>query len=264
MEIRSNELSLNFDFDNELTRQEFIEPADDLQLGGGTGGGDDGGDNDGLGEEIEGTIGSDSGILGTEGHDQINALAGDDIVYALGGNDIVLLSSGDDIAYGYDGHDRIYGEAEDDLIAGNSGNDILDGGSGNDTLIGGSGNDVLIGVNNESPNPGTNEIDFLTGDKEFSDAGADRFILGSVGKVFYRASPSSPASSGTDDFALIRDYQPGIDNIVLHGVANDYILGIPPVDIVQGTGIYYSEGATIDLIGLVEGINPNEIDLTFV
>ncbi|MEM6614189.1 MAG: hypothetical protein AAF652_18450 [Cyanobacteria bacterium P01_C01_bin.72] len=104
----------------------------------------------------------------------------------------------------------------------------------------------------------------MTGDDAFSNPGADRFILGSVGKVFYRRSPSSPTSSGTNDFALIRDYQPGIDNIVLHGAPNDYILGSSPTSVVQGTSIYYSDGATIDLIGLVEGVDSNEIDLTFI
>ncbi|MEM6613180.1 MAG: hypothetical protein AAF652_13170 [Cyanobacteria bacterium P01_C01_bin.72] len=270
MELRNNKLrfDLDLDLDRELKRQPFrqpfIEPANDFQLGVGTGGGDEGGFNEGLGEEIEGTIGPDEGVLGTEGHDQINTFGGNDTVFALGGNDIVLLGSGDDFALGYSGHDRIEGEAGDDLISGDTGNDVLNGGSGNDTLVGDRGNDVLTGVNDESPNPGTNEIDFLTGDNSFTDPGADRFILGSVGKVFYRRSSSSSSAYGTEDFALIEDYQPGIDNIVLHGTPNDYILGNSPTSAVQGTNIYYSDEGTLDLIGIVEGVDSNEIDLTFI
>ncbi|RQO54416.1 hypothetical protein DBR47_22460 [Paucibacter sp. KBW04] len=64
-------------------------------------------------------LASDAGetLVGTSGHDDIEALAGDDFLQGLGG---------------------------DDMLIGDLGNDSLDGGSGDDILIGGIGDDAYM------------------------------------------------------------------------------------------------------------------------
>jgi len=80
-------------------------------------------------------------------------------------------------------------------------NNIIQGTIGNDTLVGTSTNDQLLGIGG---------IDYLEGG-----AGADQFVLGDVNGSFY-------TQAGWNDSAYIEDFEVGIDQLVLHGSANDY------------------------------------------
>ena len=75
------------------------------------------------------------------------------------------------------------------------------------TLSGGLGNDTLIGVNPLSATPGTNETDVLIGGQ-----GRDIFAIGDAATSYYKGT----------GFALIQDFQQGIDRIQLHGKLSDY------------------------------------------
>ncbi len=102
---------------------------------------------------------------------------------------------------------NVTGTPNVDVLTGNIENNTLVGGDGNDTLSGLAGNDTLIGVNPLSAAPGINETDTLIGGQ-----GRDIFVLGDATKTYY---------SGTG-FALIQDFQQGIDRIQLRGSISNY------------------------------------------
>ncbi|TAG87712.1 MAG: hypothetical protein EAZ09_09600 [Oscillatoriales cyanobacterium] len=102
---------------------------------------------------------------------------------------------------------NVTGTANVDVLTGNRQDNSLVGGDGNDTLSGLGGNDILIGVNPLSATPGSNETDVLIGGQ-----GRDIFVLGDATKTYY---------SGTG-FALIQDFQQGIDRIQLSGSISNY------------------------------------------
>ena len=147
------------------------------------------------------------------------------------------------------------GLTDNDTLTGEAGNDILVGGIGNDTLFGGEGSDRLIGVNARTQ-PGLNEIDELTGG-----TGEDTFVLaqippGSETVNFYDDGDTS--SAGTDDYALITDFESDLDAIALAGETSDYSLGASP----EGTGIYVNDGSSPELIAIVAGIEVDSLSLS--
>lgn len=154
-------------------------------------------------------------------------------------NDLLFGGEGDDIVLGNNGNDR---------LSGNQGNDILEGGFGNDTLIGGAGNDILVGVD---PNAGFGQgsVDVLTGG-----AGEDHFILGNA-EVFYNDGDDQLA--GTNDFAMITDFNAQEDKIQLAGSAADYVLG----STAQGVNLYLDTnqdgqlGGSDELIATISGVS---------
>jgi serralysin len=95
------------------------------------------------------------------------------------------------------GIDFLFGDNGNDVLNGGIGNDKLQGGLGADTLLGGVGDDVLTG------GPGR---DVLVGGR-----GADKFV--------FNALTQSGATVQTAD--VIRDFQNGIDKIVLTGIDAD-------------------------------------------
>ncbi len=260
--------------------------------------------NGGLGDDIIYLAGESNTVFGEAGNDKIFAGDSVDVIDAGDGNDVVLSGAGDDFLTGEGGNDRLYGEGGNDLIDGGSGddklsgdvgndqlfgndgidslnggagNDLLDGGQGNDlltggtdndTLIGGngndelqgnSGNDKLIGVNTDvaTSSFGQGEIDVLTGGQ-----GADTFVLGDKNAAYY--SDGNPGSFGDKDFAIIKDFQSGVDTIQLKGSASNYSLVKSFGDLPSGTSIYYSDSSNIlaELIGVVEGQTVANLNLS--
>ena len=137
------------------------------------------------------------------------------------------------------------------LLASSAGTDSLISGTGNNTLRGWEGNDSLTGVN-AATNAGTGEMDTLIGG-----TGADQFILGNATTVFYNDGMLSNA--GQSDYAVIADFNKLEDTIVLHGSASSYQLGALGTD----TGIFYTAGQTTnELIGVVQGVSPEQLNLT--
>jgi Ca2+-binding RTX toxin-like protein len=140
------------------------------------------------------------------------------------------------------GNDTLLGLRGDDLLVAGAGNDTVYGGIGNDKIFGDDGNDRLFGVGQKNAGAGT--IDELTGG-----FGKDMFMLGNSRQVFYSAG-------GELDYALIRDFKIGDDQIQLEGRRNNYRLernvevsGVGNEDVVRGTGIFTRDG---ELVGVVE------------
>ncbi|WP_299848305.1 calcium-binding protein [uncultured Roseovarius sp.] len=75
-------------------------------------------------------------LVGTKGHDNIQA---------LGGDDTVIGKSGDDTLDGGDGIDLMFGKRGDDVMSGGNDQDAMSGGAGNDTVIGNKGDDLMLG-----------------------------------------------------------------------------------------------------------------------
>ena len=153
---------------------------------------------------------ADDTILGGLGSDFLLGGAGNDFLEGLGdGNDTLLAAADLDILQGDEG---------DDTLIGGSGNDELYGGLDNDSLVAGEGDDTLNGV---GASLGLDEIDQLVGG-----AGADTFVLGDERGQFYNDGFS--AGQGTTDYALIADFELGVDTIQVSGLASDYVLGASP------------------------------------
>ena len=137
-----------------------------------------------------------------------------------------------------------------DVIRGNDANNNLNGSIGHDLLSGGSGDDLLVGVEETSIRPGSGEIDLLIGGE-----GNDRFILGSYEQTYYLDSDSNDYAVIVD-FNLIED-----DTIALYGTDSNYTFDNVTLDDHNGTGIYFHDGESSDLIGIVDGVQVNELNL---
>ncbi len=191
----------------------------------------------------------DNIFYGNTGNDFLIAGGGNDTLFGGKDNDTIAESTGDDIASGDLGDDSIFGGDGSDSLFGNAGNDSLFGGNDRDTLFGGKdsdyligsigndflngdlGNDSLIGVDPAAENPGEREVDNLIGGE-----GVDVFILGETGNAYY--DDGNDTTSGTRDYALIRDFILGQDVLQLGGTASDYVLEDSPRNLPQGTAIY--------------------------
>ncbi|MGK7938589.1 MAG: calcium-binding protein [Crocosphaera sp.] len=148
---------------------------------------------------------------------------------------------------------RLYGNGGSDFIDGKSGNDYLEGGTGNDNLLGGSGNDTLVGVDPNSFQPGFKEIDVLLGG-----SGNDTFLLGgfnSSGIIGSFQPTPYYVGVGNSDYALIADFETGIDKIQLVGNKADYLF--------TKSEIFY-KGKGPDLIARVNGTGYENSDLVFL
>jgi len=97
---------------------------------------------------------TESGPIGTDGHDllvggdeddAIDGKGGHDTIYGGTGDDTLRGDGGDDILYGGDGDDELGGGTGRDRLSGGDGQDLLTGAGGNDTLHGEAGNDTLYG-----------------------------------------------------------------------------------------------------------------------
>ena len=184
------------------------------------------------------------GIVGRNDRDEIDGSNGTDLIFGQGGRDILDGRAGDD---------RLFGDAGNDSFTGGLGNDQLFGGDGQDFL---NGADTLIGF---LGNEGRGEIDILTGG-----AGRDFFLLaigqpGNIGSLLYNDGDNT--TPGTNDFAVITDFESGLDNFTLAGSRFNYVIGSSPVEQFQGDALFLDTNsnaqldATDELIAVFEGIN---------
>ncbi|MEH2359012.1 calcium-binding protein [Nostoc sp.] len=116
---------------------------------------------------------------------------GKGVIYGTIWNDNLTGTNGADKLYASLGNDKLYGKQGNDSLDAGQGNDTLDGGSGNDRLYGGLGNDILTGSSGN---------DVLVGG-----GGKDTFIFKKADTYLRK------------DFDVIKDFQVGIDKIVLDG-----------------------------------------------
>ena len=91
--------------------------------------------------------GKEATIMGTNGNDVLNGVAGNvaDVIVGLNGDDEINGGRGSDDLCGGNGSDTLTGGARADTLYGGNGADTLKGGPGNDTLDGGNGADRLDG-----------------------------------------------------------------------------------------------------------------------
>lgn len=225
---------------------------------------------------------ADDNIIGTDGKDFINGKGGNDTMTGGAGDDIYKVDSFGDIVVenADEGNDRviatvdwilgdnlenltlkgtaiegtgnslknrIVGNAQNNFLAGEDGNDTLlgklgddqlTGGRGNDVLQGNEGIDILIGVNENEQLAGKGERDRLTGGTQ-----QDTFVLGNSEQVFY--------DDGENDYALIQDFESGVDKIMLNGSINDYVFDDSPLGSINGQGIFLTRDGGMELIGIV-------------
>ena len=208
-------------------------------------------DANGIGDDV---------INGGAGDDIITGGRGNDEVYGDGGEDILSGGAEDDLVRGGEDNDLVFGAGGNDLVYGDGGDDDVSGGSGNDLVYGGEGADTIDGVTTFfSPQPGIGEIDELTGNE-----GNDVFLLGQIlptGTLAPFYNDGDTATAGTDDYALITDFETEADRIDLVGETSDYSLAASPEDLPTGTAIYLNDGDTPELIAIVADLNPDALSL---
>lgn len=149
------------------------------------------------------------------------------------------------------GQDYLKAGASGSIMRGGADDDILEGGNGRDNLSGDGGSDALNGVGFRSTTNGVGTVDILTGG-----AGSDHFWLGNGLHVYY--SDNNAHTSGTNDYAVITDFQSGVDKLNITGPSFAYItrqefsLGIGSSD-VKDTLIFRDSGTqTPELIAILQ------------
>ena len=191
-------------------------------------------------------------------------------------NDRFSGSDGDDYFDAGIGDDGLNGYKGNDTLIGGDGNDYIVGYTGNDSVSGGNGNDVLVGtasfspldpyfVSGSPPIVGNGEIDNLTGG-----AGADYFRLGEAFSLKYAGFSTTfyddrdPTTVGTNDYALITDFNSSEDKITLLGLAENYTLQTTSGNLPTGTGIYINkaDNEPDELIGIVQGTSASALNLS--
>jgi Ca2+-binding RTX toxin-like protein len=124
---------------------------------------------------------------------------------------------------------------------------------GNDLLEGGDGNDRLLGVNNSAANPGSSELDTLTGGN-----GRDVFWLADGNSVYY--DDGDALTTGESDYALIKDFNQNEDFIQLQGTADLYSLDFfTSAEGSLNVALIYDPGtiARGETIGILENVDAN-------
>lgn len=224
-------------------------------------------------DSINGTDSADT-IYGYKGDDNLGGGLGDDTIYGGAGNDVLTGGKGKDSLYGGEGNDFLIGDGlfdnsgnNNDFLDGGKGDDILIGGYGNNTLVGGQGNDYLKGYNGRD-----DIINQLTGGEKGGkgDGTRDVFELGSGGSYFYVDSSQSEAVQlknggpvvGLNSYALITDYEDGIDKLQLPNgtLASNFAIGNINYNGIQGTAIAVGgEGGPPGVIAILQGVDSSTI-----
>ncbi|MGK7913437.1 MAG: matrixin family metalloprotease [Synechococcus sp.] len=145
---------------------------------------------------------------------------------------------------GSNSNQQLYGRQGNDNLQGKGGNDSLFGGPGSDTLDGGAGNDRLVGTWN-----GRGEKDVMRGGW-----GKDRFMLGNKGRSFYDDGKSS--TTGTNDFAHVRDFNRSQGDVIQLSGNFKYRLGSVPQGAPNGRGLFIDKpgGQRDELIAVINGL----------
>jgi subtilisin family serine protease len=134
----------------------------------------------------------------------------------------------------------------DQILWGTTGSDVITGGNGNDHLSG------VLATGTTAAAMGAGQIDVLTGG-----AGADIVVLGDSRGVFY--DDRNSGNLGTADYALIKDFTPGADQLQLR--SGSYLQTVSNGNLSlywdrNGNGKLDSGGRNRDeLIALLEGVS---------
>jgi hypothetical protein len=76
------------------------------------------------------------------------------------------------------------------------------------------------------------------------------FELGWSGGCFY--NDGSITSTGTTDYALITDFQVGVDSLQLDGAVSNYYIGASGIKGVTGSGLWFEQGAKDELVAVIQ------------
>jgi len=210
-------------------------------------------------DSLDGGAGNDT-LSGDGGNDSMAGGAGNDYYIVDTSLDVVVENSAsgtDSVLVNITGHvlaDNVEwmimgtglsgtGNAIANTLVGDADAELLVGNGGNDSISGGGGNDKIQGAN--ATTFGKSEIDTLTGGD-----GNDQFVLGSASGAFY--NDGSASTAGITDYALITDFNPGTDVLVLKGAVANYRTGDHSVTGVSGTGLFLENGATDELIAIIQ------------
>lgn len=142
------------------------------------------------------------------------------------------------------------------------GSDVAVGFQPNQIIWGRSGNNTLLGYQPLTANPDQQRIDFLVGGTPLQpeptpNVYSNTFILGDWQKPYYANGDSS--IFGLNNFALISDFNPGLDTIQLHGTPQDYQL----VNTGPGEALLSTQGNTPDVIGYLLGNSNLSLDSNY-
>jgi regulation of enolase protein 1 (concanavalin A-like superfamily) len=119
---------------------------------------------------------------------------------------------------------------------------------GSDIAHGTGGSDRMVLVDPSEANPGRGEVDVFIGR-----AGADEFVLGQAGKVYY--DDGVAASLGDEDYGVIWDLDSSRDTIRLAGMRSEYELHPSFGDLPDGTALYHiDEEDDSELVGVLAGV----------
>jgi hypothetical protein len=137
---------------------------------------------------------------------------------------------------------------------------VFYGTAGSDTVTGNELDNIIWGISQASAEIGEGDIGARTTDTLIGGAGNDVFVLGDVVRVFYDDGFDSRRNNGTNDYALIEDFQKGFDKIQLSSSNGRLTIDSYHLEIESGiTRIYWdSNGDTIldsrdELIAIVVG-----------
>ncbi|MDJ0651070.1 MAG: calcium-binding protein [Xenococcaceae cyanobacterium MO_188.B19] len=136
---------------------------------------------------------------------------------------------------GTSGADTIVDSNLSNDLQGGKGEDTITTSEGNDTVSGGKGNDIIVADLGQ---------DVLSGGD-----GKDLFVLEKDGQVSF-------TKSGDDDFAIITDFETGVDKIELLGSSNDYDFTLNASETLIANNN--------DLIAVVQGDFNSNTDVEFV
>ena len=208
-------------------------------------------------DALAGGAGADS-LLGGIGNDELAGGIGNDTIRGGVGVDCadfekagisinVNLQNGKATGEGSDllfDIENICAGSGNDTLAGSTTANEIEGGAGKDNINAGAGNDTLTGCA-EGANGGKGEVDKLTGG-----TGVDYFELGWSGGCYY--NDGSTTATGTSDYALITDFQVGVDYLQLDGAYSNYYIGASGVSGVSGYGVWYEQGSKDELVAVVQ------------
>ena len=224
---------------------------------------------------LDGGIGNDL-LIGGDGNDTLIGGDGDDSLAGGGGNDSLVGGNGKDSAnfskatqgislnltlgtaqgegsdvlvgmengIGGSGNDTLTGDTQANRLDGGIGNDNVNGGLGGDSLVGGAGSDTLTGCLQASLG-GLGEVDSLTGGEGF-----DWFRLGNAAGTFY--SDGQASLEGRSDYAMISDFQAGIDRLILFGMASNYWVRNVSMPNAPRFELYQENGKTDELVAILQ------------
>jgi Ca2+-binding RTX toxin-like protein len=142
------------------------------------------------------------------------------------------------------GNDTLTGDAQANRLDGGVGNDSVNGGLGSDSLVGGAGSDTLTGCLQGSLG-GLGEVDTLTGGE-----GVDWFRLGNAAGTFYNDDQAT--LEGRSDYAMITDFQAGVDRLILAGMASNYSLRNSSTPNAPSYEIFKENGNTDELVAILQ------------